>query len=279
MPTKVRISRNTQQRNPVRLATRRRKRRIILAAVALLFLGILICGAIYIIHLPAFSIQKIEVSGAHDVSDAAIRQYAETLLDDGQMHIIPKRMILAYPKIAIAAGLREQFPRLSSASVSRPSLFSTTLAIAVAERSLYAAWCAQPGAASCYDMDTTGFLYAPLDLATSTGYITFYGGVMKPESPIGLYMAPDYFDQVKQFISGMTAAGFHVQSFAILSDKDFDAVLDTGLHVRGSFDYAADDMIGNLTAAMGANSIAGKEDSLEYIDLRFGNRVYFKFKQ
>ena len=279
MPQKVRISRNMQQRNPVRLATRRRKRRIILGVVALIFLGVLMGGVIYVIHLPAFSIQAIEVTGAHEVSDTAIKQYAQTLLDDGQIHLIPKRMIFAYPKIAIAAGLRQQFPRLSSAFVSRPSLFSTTLDIAVTERALYAAWCTDSSAVSCYDMDATGFLYAPLDLATSTGYISFFGGVMKPESPIGLYMTPDYFDQVKQFISGMTAAGFHVQSFAMLSDKDFDVVLDTGLHVRGSFDYAADDMIGNLTAAMGANSIAGKEDSLEYIDLRFGNRVYFKLKQ
>lgn len=275
---RVRLLRNAPQRQTMRLAARRRKRRILLGVLAAVLCSLLIGGVIYLTHLPQFMIQAVEIRGAHDVQETVIKRYVLSVLDDGRMHLFSPRTIFAYPKITISAGLREQLPRLATVAISRPSLLSTTLIINVTERSPYALWCTGVEKSVCYDVDASGFVYAQTDLATTTGYVTLLGGVLKPEDPLRLYVAPEHFTEVKDLLSGLTSAGYEAHTLSILTGNDLEVVLDNDLHVRGSFDLSADEMIANLALSMNTDSLRAKEGTLDYIDLRFGNRVYYKFK-
>jgi len=60
------------------------------------------------------------------------------------------------------------------------------------------------------------------------------------------------------------------------SEKDFSVILALGPTLQIPFEMSSDDLIRNLETALEANSLRDRLPELEYIDLRFGNRVYYK---
>lgn len=273
MQVRVRPGRDPRSVVPqrVRLSERRRKRRLILGGVILVVLLVLFGVALYVMRLPAFTIQVIEVRGMEAVSEANIRSYVESQLDDDRFHLVPKRMIFTYPEAEIQAGLRSEFPRLDTVAIRRPFFFSTAVRIEVTERTPYALWCADV----CYFLDATGFVYAPAEVPE--GYIIVRGGITEP-NPIGSSLTPTHIPQMRDLLGLLPLEGFVPRVFTLSSDTEFEIELEDGLRLRGSFDLSNDAMVGNLLAALDAETLKERRTEIDYIDLRFGNRVYYKFR-
>ena len=73
------------------------------------------------------------------------------------------------------------------------------------------------------------------------------------------------------------SVGIGVESLEVLNDKDFAIHSDDGAKLLVSFSQENDEIISNLKAVQGSKALREGEGELEYIDLRFGNRVYYKF--
>ena len=58
------------------------------------------------------------------------------------------------------------------------------------------------------------------------------------------------------------------------NDENYEIVGEDGMALRIKFAQTNEDVISNLRAIMGSSAL--REQDIEYIDLRFGNRVYYK---
>ncbi len=204
-----------------------------------------------------------------------VKTYAETVLDDGRLHWISRSNIFFYPKAEVESMIPKRFPRIESAHASRSSLFSTALTIRISERTMYGMWCIEE--VQCYEMDETGFIFSETPYATSTRYL-FTGGIATSSDPVGQSFVKAHLPGLLTLLRLLGQAGYEPRGASVVSDQDFLVPLARGFMLKASFGGDANALARNLELVLASDVLKGKEDSIEYIDLRFGDRVYYKLK-
>lgn len=270
------------RRSPLR-TRRRRTRTVVLLSLAVL-LAIVAYGVSFASYLPRFSIQHIEVAGTNDIQPDQIRTFVDNKLESNSFAYLSPRNIFFYPRGAIEMGLREYFPRIESAKISRESLLANAISVSVHEREAFARWCPsttlRAGAATeCYAVDTTGFIFAS---ATSTTRFTssyiFEGSISEGSSPIGQTYLPGRFAGILTLLERLGQAGISAEKVSVEGEQDFSVELSRGFEIHATFGTDVGLLVKNLELILASEALRGKEGELEYIDLRFGNRVYYKLK-
>ncbi len=259
------------------LRSRRRKLRAFMALVILVLLAGAAYGMSWLSYQPQFSIQSISVVGASAVPPAMIEDYAQTILDNGSYHFLSRDNIFIYPRTVLQNDIVGYFPRIASASVSRASFLSTALTIAVQERQQLALWCTD-GDLQCYSMDKGGFIFAqaPATSPTSTTQYIFHGGISTSTIPIGQSFVPAHLPGLIVLLQLLGQAGFIPQGATVVSDQDFSIPLTEGFFIKASFGEDAGTLTNNLQLVLSSDALSGKQNQLQYVDLRFGDRVYYK---
>lgn len=284
--------REAPKRSPLR--ARRRRVRALSVLALLVFLSAVVYGVSLTSHLPQFSVQEVEIKGVQKIRKNLVRAYVEAQLYDGSYAFFSHTNIFLVPHVEIEQAIRSYFPRVEKAQVSRDSLLASVITVVVDEREAFARWCfstamslAQAGdssTASCYLMDRGGFIFAPASTSTSlveNPYI-FYGQISSASSsasvePVGNTYLPDGFAALSALLARLDQAGFVAHTISEGGD-DMVIGLDRGFDLYLAFDDDPDTILANLQLALSSEELRGREDDLEYIDLRFGNRMYYRFK-
>ena len=272
-----------RRRSPLR--ARRRKVR------ALIFFGsiVLVAGIVYgvsvISYLPRFSIQTVEVQGAKEVPASEMSGFVRGELYDGSHPILSRSNIFLYPRAAIEKAVTDRFPRIRTVSIARPSLFAQTVTALVEEREAYARWCE---GGDCYLIDDGGFIFSQASTSAEvlrTSYI-FTGAAGTSTPAIGERLLPGRLAGVLALLDRLGQAGWNAESVAVQNEQDFETRLSAlsgsektgGFAVRASFGNDGEAVVKNLQLVLSSDVLRGRESELEYVDLRFGNRVYYKLK-
>ena len=275
------VHESPRRRSPLR--TRRRKIRALIFFGALVLAGAIVYGVSVVSYLPRLTIQTIEVGGAKEVSASSISNYVETELSDGSRRILSRSNIFLYPRASLEKAVTDTFPRIRTAAISRPSLFAQTITVVVGEREPYARWC---DGEECYLMDDGGFIFATASTSTDTirtPYI-FTGAAGTSTPPIGQRFLAGRFVGVLALLDRLGQAGWSAESVSVENERDFEAKVspasgtEKGFIVRVSFGNDGETVVKNLQLVLSSDVLRGKESELEYVDLRFGNRVYYKLK-
>ncbi len=268
------------QKPKLPLRARRRRVRIYLVLAALIFVAVLAWTISWVSYLPRFNIRNVSVSGTNAVPPNLIEAFVERELSpDSHPYLSPDNIFL-FNTGRLSRDIAGFFPLVKSASVSRPSLFSTTLKVAIVERQPFALWCAS-AESDCYQMDDSGFIFAqaPQDATTTisaaTSYI-FYGGLATSSIPIGSVFAPAHLPGIVALLQMLSQANFAPQGATVEDDQDFSIPLQQGFYIKASFGEDAEALVNNLQLVLASDALVGKEGELEYVDLRFGDKVYFK---
>ena len=139
----------------------------------------------------------------------------------------------------------------------------------------------------CYFLDKEGYIFDEAPYFSGEVYFKFYG-VPEPntENPAGSYVAKGYFDKLILFKNTLTEinlkpAVIYIQDgedAKILLSKDKASSLAPEIIFKKDSDYQK--IAENLKAALDTEPLISKfknnYSTLQYIDLRFGNKVYFK---
>ena len=251
---------------------------MLIALAVFALTALLVYGVSFVSYLPRYSIGPIVVEGEQEVPEDLIRHYAETVLNDGSYHILSRKNIFLYPRAAIEKGLVEQIPRIKSAHASRSSLLSTTLDIKVEEREPYALWCRET--MECFLMDESGLIFAETASSTPQGRATQYvfEGGMASAGPIGQKFIPANFAGLLSLLKLLGQSGFEPVGAGIENQQDVSIPLRKGFLLKISFGKDGNTLVKNLQLILSSDALRGKENSVEYVDLRFGDRVYYKLK-
>jgi hypothetical protein len=255
--------------------TRRKRIAIFFCVLVLALFG----GFVYAARLPRFQIRAVNVSGNQVIDTEDIVTEVDRVLAGNYMYVIPRRNAFFYPKQKIAAILSATFPRFKSVLVSRTDL--NMLAVAVTELRGHALWCVE-GDASCYFTDDAGKVVSLAPQYSGNVYPRFYGGSIDPNdaNPLGkTFIDGTIFQKLLDFGEKLTDLGFHVKGLVIGTDEENTFLLDLGGGTTASVRFLkADDyklLAANLASAL--PKIEGDFSKLEYFDLRFDNKVYYKF--
>lgn len=262
-----------------RLAQRRRRARIRTVFISLLFLAGATWGVGALSYHDRFAIRDIDIIGAAALSEKTVRAAFETGLYDGAYHFLSRDNIFLYPEKEVSLELQKELPRIKSVNVSRDSLLAQAITVSIEERSPTHRWClsAQTGSERCYLMDETGLIFA-FDDGTEVLY-TFRGGLAPDKSPIGQQFLRGELPDVLELFTLLNEIGFTPDGATVENETDFTVSLERGFSLKVSFKSESRDVVKNLQLILISDTLQGNEDKLDYVDLRFGNRVYYQMKQ
>lgn len=252
----------------------RRRVRALWLIAALSFLAATVYGIHLVSYFPKFSLQEIQVSGTNILEPELVRSFVETLLEDGSYQFISRKNIFVYPRPLIEKAVPDEFPRVRSVAVSRGTLLSQTLRVTVEEREPFAYWCAD----ECYLMDEGGFIFARSEGEPAAGKYVFKGEIASSTAVIGHTFIAGRFSGVLALLTYLQQAGFLPLGITVEGDQDFSIPFAEGFKAYASFGRDTTGLVRDLQLILSSNELVGKMDELDYVDLRFGNRVYFKLK-
>lgn len=241
-------------------------------------------GVHWLSYMPSLSVQAVKISGVRELDADLVKAFVHSVLEDGTFHYVSQKNIFFVPKARIETGITAAFPRALHARVERESLFSQQLEVIVKEREAYAKWClpeqASAEALDCYALDGTGFIFARVATTSTEEFTTsqvFMGGSMG--EPIGTVLTNGNFAELVGLLESLrTDANLIPTIISILPDEDFSIAVAQGFFVKASFGQDAASLTRNLELILSSDVLKNRVDEIEYVDLRFGNRVYYKMK-
>ena len=272
-----------------------REKRILRRKRIALFFGVLflllIGGFIYTAHLTRIQLMNVNVIGNKVLDSDDIVSRVDADLSGSYAYVIPHRNAFLYPKNKILADLQSTFPKIATVTVYRTDF--KTLLVTITEVRGRALWCGMDATvpdAPCYFTDDSGEIVSSAPQFSGNVYPRFYGGALANPSaenaPLGQAFAyAKTFGDLIAFQSSIVALGFQVKAISIGPADEDTLTLDLGGGKTALVRFLKDDdlptITGNLAAALGnsdlANSMKTDKANLEYFDLRFTNKVYYKF--
>ena len=270
------------------LKKRRSAHRSIRILIGVLFVGLCV-GIVFFLRAPKLQIYSITVSGNEIIDTDTVIAEVQKSLSGKYLYLIPKTTVFFYPKQTVYSNLEKDFPRFDSINVALVN--KTTLSIKVTEERGTALWCGQDSAvldmtAPCYFTDTAGKVIDIAPYYSGDVYLRFFGGSIPTENPLGQnFIDENSFHILMDFAQKIRSLGFQIKALRITSDGDDFFVLDTGsgntayIQFKSTDNY--DDLYSNLQTAINTPELSAEISSslsdLLYFDLRFKNKVYYKF--
>lgn len=265
-------ARDVQHTSPLRRW--RKKVRVYGAAIA----GVaLIAASPYVSDLtyhPRVSLGEVSVAGVSHVSPNLVKAVFEYTLHDGTYHYLSPSNIFWYPKQVLTTALQERIPRIKTVSIERDGLLAQAVTITVEERKRFGVWC--NGRGQCFEMDKDGFIFAAAPTSAPMREYVFLGFFDENTLPVGKTFIGEYMPNVIAFLDYLEKKGLKPIQVISKDPVDYWVKLENGISVRAAFSNAPEEMARNLELALSSDALRGQVETLEYIDLRFGNKLYYK---
>lgn len=221
-----------------------------------------------------FVINHIVVQGVSAIDPRVVETTVEAGLNDGAYHLFSRSNMFLYPREQLAQKLMSELPRIKSVNMQRESLLAQAVTVFIAERGARHLWC---DVEKCFFMDADGYIFSENSGPQELQY-TFEGGLVSNESPIGQTFLRGRLSIMIDLLQRLESAGYVSSGATVENEKDFVVQLEKGFYLKVAFNSAAADVVRNLELILSSDGLNGKSDNLDYVDLRFGNRVYYQLK-
>ncbi len=276
-----------------RIRKERQRRLLIQAILWIVLLGALLFLAVEIVYAKQLRIEHVRFEGNTAVHKEALWDVLQPYVEGEYAHLFSKKNIFIVPTDTIEQELETHFVRLKNVELSREGFH--TLVVTSVEREPAGIWCppakalAQAGdvgtSTECFYIDEAALAFAPAPHLRGTTFITYEHAF--PETVIGTQLTtPEQFTALHDYMDALMPLGFATQRVTWRDDgidlyvrgKVTDDI-HTGLILKIPLVPPYDIALSNLASVTRSAKegtpalvIAG----IEYIDLRFENKVFFK---
>lgn len=265
----------------------------ILAAVILVVLFSVALGGVS--QHNKWRIDTIKVSGVQVVSEDAVRTLAQTTLGGNYFFLYARDNSFLFPRRELEAQILETFPRVRSVVVERED--THTITIDVVERKPFMLWCGEsfegekPALTECWFIDDQGFVFSPAPVFSEGVYREIYASLIyqKQGTPLHARIPSERFYFVYSFIEGIErGVGDIARIFikaegqygvVVRSSKLYPELVDAEIYFKDG--QSAERLMYNILSALPVQFPPDtiSEKKLLYVDLRFGNKVFFGFEE
>ncbi|MFA6552399.1 MAG: hypothetical protein WCT19_02750 [Candidatus Paceibacterota bacterium] len=240
----------------------------------------------YTSQISSINIQGVRVDGNDIVDASSIGLLASSTLSGKYFSLFPKTNTFFYPKSNLAGEILTKFKRVASVAIVRDGF--DKLVLNVVERQPFGLWCEQniseevsltPG---CYYMDKDGLIFDEVKDISPQNFTKYYGDI-KDENPIGkIYLDGGGFKKLMFLENGLSSMSISFDKFLWKDNGDFEMVLKDGQKVYWSDSQDYSKVIQNLDSIKGeinlTDSLGTSAPKVEYVDLRYGNKIYYKLR-
>lgn len=273
---------------------KRKRRRVIWGKILLFLLGFsaIFISSVYLSRLDRLNISEIQINGNKIVDTEALKSVTQDSIAGKYFWLFPKTNIFYYPQNAIKNNIQAKYAGLKEINLSIKD--NKILEVVVSERTPSYLWggSVTPELNSnsnqkCYFMDSTGYIFDEAPYFSGGVYFKFYGdNNLNIENPSGAYFLKDKFIKIIAFKNIVENLGIKATALVVDNNRDAHLLLSSKSTTSPEIIFKIDSDLGkvaeNLQAALSTEPLKSKfknnYGALQYIDLRFGNKVYSKFQ-
>lgn len=266
-------------RSPEFHKKKQRERIFRISIIAIVALLLLVAPVLALRH-EKLLISEVQVSGNGATRSEEIAAIAQEELEGKYLWIIPKRSTLFAPKSRIEERLLESIPRLSMAEATLHE--RNTLKIEVAERKPFALYCEDildvSNPSKCFFLDNSGNIFSEAPDFSGTVYM-IYSSVPVLETPLrSQLIEPEEFEEISKFITEMPR--LNIDSRALVKrGNEYALLMESGTELKWKSGQDLNALISDLESFLRDSKIKQTAfGNLLYIDLRFDNKVFYKFR-
>lgn len=290
-----RAKRVARDHRPLKERRKEARKRLLIAAGVLVVVAL--AALVYLLWQPFVRIQAVTAEGPHAEEAKTL---AELSLEGTYAFVLPKDSIFIYPEGSIRSRVKFAHPDIASVTVTRESF--TSIHMKLIPRAAAFNWCGASYEAKgeCYEVDAEGFVFARAasaapaavemlkteEAATTTAPVgtpvpapydrtlSVYASIDKDATdPIRAHVnAAARIPAALALVKTIRELGIPVASLVIREDEaDIYTVSGTRItYVLGKEQEAAGLAISTFP------TLNFEDGLLEYVDLRFGDKVYLK---
>lgn len=279
-------------RNDAIVSSKKIRRRQVFFKAGLATAGIfvLLSSIVAFFYIPKFRIKNISVDGLLVLGKEELQPDISGFLKNKFFGILPYDNIFILPKEKLISFISGEFPPLKKISIDRD--FTQGIFVLVEERKPGFLWCREymevrppleveppqfPQAADCAFMDENGFIFQTAPFFAGNIFLKFFDR-REESADVGKNMlSGGEFAKLSSFYKKMSDKNFRIASIDLKDGDIYEIFLGEGWYVILNNKNEPEDSFNNLELVLN-ETVKEKRPQLEYIDLRFGNKVYFKYK-
>lgn len=234
----------------------------------------LVCvlGIIYVLRLPEYKVQNVTIKNAVVTKDADIKQIADEYLSYYYFYIIPQSNVWLYPKNNIEDAIRK-IPSIQDVDITLGQ--DHLLTITVIEKDNKYIWCSNTN--DCYYMNGAGYIFANAPIFEGNLF-TLFRGPITGVAPDAYFLDPQKMSSLINFINEARDIGTIV-AVDVKSKEETDILFGSGAKIIISLENDLKKTYINLKTLINSkdfNQLSGGIDSVQYIDLRYGKKAFWK---
>ena len=273
-------------------ASSRRLRRKKIIAFAIIFLGgflLIFAGVTSIFYIPKFRIQRIGISADTALGGAVLAE-TKKMAGERRFGVFPLDNILFFPEEKIKERILEKYPAIREITFDKD--FPDSVFINIAERGAKAIWCDGEEAESenfrnkCFFIDERGVAFSEAPFFSEGVFLRIiggpllanlaYGGQEQEFKLGGSVLNQNEFQNILEFKNSIETLNFQAEKIFVKDGGVYEIYLDRSWRVIFDLRRDTEDLFENLKILL--EEIENNEKNLEYIDLRFDNKVFYKFR-
>lgn len=244
----------------------------IFSGVAVLtVVGLLITIVWYGTRIQSLTIKTVTASGGQTIDVTKVEEIARRQLEGTYIGLIPRTFAWLYPSSDIEQSL-QQSDRIHNIVIERNG--GTKLSITFDEYIPHALWCSAVDRHHCAFIDSAGYAFAPAPDLTGGSFVRFVqiGGDYTLDDYV---LGTQEFEQLVKTIELLATDGWFISHVEV--DQAGDAFLGivNGGELKITLSQTPEETVDNLRTVLTAEKFTHiKPGNFQYIDLRFGNKVF-----
>ncbi len=275
---------------------KKRNKTILKYFLIFLFFISLIALSSYISHRKEIRISEVSLRGGVLITQDEISEKVFEYMKGSHFWLYPKNNAIWYQKKGLEKYLKESFQRIDTVNIYIEGF--RTMIINVEERKPFAIWCdtlpnqnkvstttmmedgSLPG--NCYFMDQNSAIFSESPHFSGDAYFKYYG-MIATDKPIGLYYisSSTKFQEISTFIELVRGISIKPLYLVAKGDNDFSLHISGGGQIFFDLKKPLSEVAQNLVSLLRTPALStstNKDLPVDYIDLRYGNKLFYKLK-
>lgn len=258
-----------------RIARRRRAKQsatLFLKSAVLLFI---LVGAGFLLRADFLKVREFKIEGALSTPVTDLQNTAAALASGTRLGLLPKSNILIFDGENLTRTILEKFTRLEKVEVDK-NIFSRKVAVKVVERGAAYLWCSENE--ECFFMSRDGLIFekvSPEKSAEAAGKIIFKGKLAGApllehfETRERMKNYTNLFEVLSKNQINITAVNFELADKAV-------AATNLGSIIFNPEEKDLSEAALNIVLLIEDLKTRNPTPHFEYIDARFGNKMFYK---
>lgn len=246
-------------------------RQIIVGALIATFFGLLLSSVWFITRINAFTIDTVTIHGGETIQHGEVEGIVRSRIEGTYLKLIPRAFAFTYPHEEIMTEVNKVH-RIKNVSIVRSG--GNELLIEFDEYVPHALWCKNSEDSGCFFLDENGYSFAPAPALAGGSFLRFVSIAKDPSEHVQAFPEEEY-KRVHELAQKFATAKWFVSKAEIDAAGDAFLTIVDGGEFKVSLKQSPDETVSNLLTVLGSENFAHiKPGNFEYIDLRFGEKVF-----